>query len=172
MMIGEEKIILGGNSSYALGNTATPTLTSANTGGGLTGNVGYGVGVVALTLDAYLNGSLAGGMPQTIARTNADSSTDTVNGGTANPSAQANIINANTGATTTISATVTALAGAVAYAWYWGANSGNLTLGAITTINSVLITAAATGNASQPGGNFQALTAPTSHVTRWCSTAC
>jgi hypothetical protein len=158
-MIMEERLILGGNSSYALGNTATPTLTSANTGGGLTGNVGYGVGVVALTLDAYLNGSLAGGVPQTIARTNADSSTDTVNCGTANPSAQANIINANTGATTTISATVTALAGAVAYAWYWGANSGNLTLGAITTINSVLITAAATGNASQPGGNFQALVA-------------
>jgi hypothetical protein len=79
MMIMEERLILGGNSSYALGNTATPTLTSANTGGSLTGNTGYGVGVVALTLDAYLNGSLAGGVPQTIARTNADSSTDTVN---------------------------------------------------------------------------------------------
>lgn len=157
LMIGEERIILGGNSSYALGNTPTPTLTSANTGGSLTGNTGYGVGCVALTLDAYLNGSLTAGVPQTITRTNADSSTDTVNCGTARPSSQANIINANTGATTTISASVTAVAGAVAYAWYWGANSGNLTLGAITTINSVLITAAATGNASQSGGNFQAL---------------
>jgi hypothetical protein len=157
-MIGEEKIILGGNSSYALGNTATPTLTSANTGGSLTGNTGYGVGVVALTLDAYLNGSLAGGIPQTLARTNADGSSDTVNGGMARPSSQANIINANTGSATTISASVTALAGAMAYAWYWGANSGNLTLGAITTINSVLIAALPTGNATASGGNFQALT--------------
>lgn len=158
-MIGEERIILGGNASYALGNTPTPSVTSANTGGTFTGNTGFGVGVVALTLDAYLNGSLSGGIPQTITRTNADGSTDTVNGGMANISAQANIINANTGSVVSYAATVTAVAGAVAYAWYWGANSGNLTLGAITTINSVSITAAATGNASQPGGNFQALAA-------------
>lgn len=161
MMIGEEKLILGGNSSYALGNTPTPTLSSANTGGSLTGNTGYGVGCVALTLEGYLMASLTGGIIQSFTRTNAGvSSTDTVNGGTARPSTQANVINANTGTTTTISASVTAVAGAVAYAWFWGANSGNLTLGAITTINSVLITAAATGTASGNGvANFQALTA-------------
>lgn len=158
-MIAEEKIILGGVSSYPLGNTPTPTLTTANTGGSVTGNIGFGVGCVALTLDAFLNGSLAGGIPQTITRTNADGSTDTVNGGTARPSSQANITTAVSSNVSTVSASVTSVVGAVAYAWYWGANSGNLTLGAITTINSVLITASATGNASQAGGNFQALTA-------------
>jgi hypothetical protein len=160
MMIAEERVILGGNSSMALGNTPTPTLSSANTGGGLTGNIGYGVGVVALDFEAYMLASVTTGVVQSIARTNADSSTDTINGGTARPSSQANVINANTGATTTISATVAAVPGAVAYAWFWGANSGNLTLGAITTINSVLITAAAAGTASGSGvANFQALTA-------------
>ena len=159
MMIQEERIILGGNSGYALGNTPTPTLTSANSGGSLLGGANYGVGVVALTLDAYLNGSLSGGIPQTITRTNADGTSDTINGGMARPSTQANIATAASANVSTISASVTAVAGALAYAWYWGANSGNLTLGAITTINSVLIAAAATGNASQSGGNFQALAA-------------
>lgn len=160
LMIDEERKIIGGNSSLALGNTPTPTLSSANTGGTLTGNIGYGVGCVALGFDGYLLAAVSTGIVQTVTRTNADASTDTVNCGTARPSSQANVINANVGATTTISATVTAVAGAVAYAWFWGANSGNLTLGAITTINSVLITAAATGVAVAPGVvNFQALTA-------------
>lgn len=159
MMMQEERIILGGNSSYALGNTPTPTLTTANSGGSLTGGANFGVGVVALTLDAYLNGSLAGGVPQTVVRTNADGTSDTINAGTARPSTQANVAVAASANVSTISATVTAVAGAVAYAWYWGANSGNLTLGAITTINSVLISAVATGNASAAGGNFQALVA-------------
>jgi len=159
MMISEEKIILGGNNSLSVANTPTPTLTSANTGGTLTGNVGYGVGVVALTFEGYLNASLTTGILQSFVRTNADASTDTISGGTALPATQANIINSNTGTTTTISATVAPVAGAVGYAWFWGANSGNLTLGAITTINSVLITANATGTASGGGvANYQALT--------------
>lgn len=159
MMIAEEKVILGGNNSLSLANTPTPTVTSANTGGGLTGNAGFGVGCVALTFEGYLNASLTGGIVQSYTRTNADATTDTISGGTALPSAQANIINANTGSTVSYSASVTPVAGAVAYAWFWGANAGNLTLGAITTINSVLITANATGTASGSGvANFQALT--------------
>ena len=160
LMISAEKVILGGNNSLSVANTPTPTLTSANTGGSLTGNVGYGVGCVALTFEGYLNASLSTGIVQSFTRTNADASTDVISGGTALPSTQANIINSNTGSTTTISASVTAVAGAMGYAWFWGANAGNLTLGAITTINSVLITANATGVAVSPGVvNFQALTA-------------
>jgi hypothetical protein len=155
MMIAEEKVILGGNNSFALGITGNATLTTANTGGTVV-NGNYGVGCMALGFDAYMIGSLSGGIPQTISRTNADSSTDNINCGTATPGTQANI--ATTGSNvSTISATVPAVVGAVAYAWYWGANTGNLTLGAITTINSVLITAAATGNASKTGGNWNAL---------------
>jgi hypothetical protein len=157
MMIAEEKVILGGNNSLALGNTPNPTLTTANTGGSLLGGGNFGVGCMALGFEAYLTASLSGGIPQTISRTNADGSSDTINGGTARPSSQANIAAAASANISVISASVTAVAGAVAYAWYWGANTGNLTLGAITTINSVLITATATGNASKAGGNFQAL---------------
>lgn len=160
MMIGEEKVILGGNSSMALGNTPTPSLTSANTGGSLLSATGYGVGCVALGFDGYMLAAVSTGVVQSITRTNADGTTDTVTGGTARPSTQANVVSATSANVSTISATVTAVAGAVAYAWFWGANSGNLTLGAITTVNSVLITAAAAGAASGSGvANFQALSA-------------
>lgn len=160
VMIGEEHVILGGNSSLALGNTPTPTLTSANTGGALLGNVGYGVGCVALTYDGNRLAAVSTGIVQSYTRTNADASTDVVNGGTARPSTQANVTTAASANVSTISASVAAVAGAVAYAWFWGANSGNLTLGAISAINSVLITAAAGGVAVSPGVvNFQALTA-------------
>jgi hypothetical protein len=160
MMIGEEKVILGGNTSMALGNTPTPTLSSANTGGSLLAATGYGVGCVALGFDGYMLAAVTTGIVQTISRTNADGTIDVVNGGSARPSAQANVVTAASANVSTISASVTAVAGAVAYAWFWGANAGNLTLGAITTINSVLITAAATGVTVAPGiANFQALAA-------------
>lgn len=160
-MIAEEKIILGGNSGLALGNTATPTLTDVTTGGALTANTSYGVGCVALGFDGYMLAAVSTGVVQTITRTNADATTDTINCGTAKPSSQANVTTAADASNThCIRASVTAAAGAVAYAWFWGANSGNLTLGAITTINSVLISAAAAGAAVSPGvANFQALAA-------------
>jgi hypothetical protein len=159
-MIGEEKVILGGNASLSLGNTPTPTLSSANTGGSLTNNVSYGVGCVALTFEGMMLASVPTGVVQSYTRTNTDGSTDTINGGCANPSAQANVTTAVSANVSTISASVTPVAGAVAYAWFWGLANANLTLGAITTINSVLITAAATGNSSAPGtANFAALTA-------------
>jgi len=161
MMIAEEKVILGGNNSLSLANTPTPSLTVANTGGTMTGNISYGVGCVALTFEGYLASSLTTGVVQSYTRTNADASTDSISGGTALPSTQANVANACTANTGTLSATVTAVAGAVGYAWFWGANSGNLALGAITTINSVLITTTtATSTALSPGIiNFQALAA-------------
>jgi hypothetical protein len=160
MMIAEERVILGGNSSMALGNTPAATLSSANSGGSLTGNLSYGVGCVALTFEGYLLASLTTGIVQSFVRTNADSSTDTILGGCARPSTQANVTTSVSANISTIAASVTAVAGAVAYAWFWGPASGNLTLGAITTINSVAITAAATGAAVSPGvANFQALAA-------------
>lgn len=155
MMIAEEKVILGGNNSLSLANTPTPTLSTANTGGTIV-NGNYGVGCVALTFEGYLLAAVSTGIVQSTLRTNADATTDRINGGTALPSTQANI--ATTGSNlSTISMSVTAVAGAVAYAWFWGANSGSLTLGAITTINSYTATAAATGNISQTGCNFSAL---------------
>jgi hypothetical protein len=160
LMIEEEKGILGGNSGFALGNTPVPTLTSANSGGTLTGNISYGVGCVALTFQGLQVARVAGGVVQSYTRTNADGSTDTVSGFCARPSTQANVTTAVSANVSTISATVTPVAGAFAYAWFWGAAAGNLTLGAITTINSALLSANAAGTATSPGtANFNALTA-------------
>lgn len=159
-MIAEEQVILGGNNSFALGNTPTATLSSANTGGSLLAATSWGVGCVALGFDGYMRAAVSGGVVQSITRTNADGTSDTINGGTARPSTQANVTTAASANISTISASVAPVAGAVAYAWFWGLAAGNLTLGAITTINSVLITANATGTASAPGvANFNALTA-------------
>ena len=160
-MIEEEFLILAGNTSLALGTTGNATLTQSNTGGSLLGNTAYGVGVVALSMDGYRRAKLAGGVVQTYVRTNADGTTTTLNGGTAAPSTQVNITTANDAANAhSINATVTAVPGAVGYAWFWATAAANLTLGAITAINSVLITATATGTTVSPGtANFAALAA-------------
>jgi len=154
-MIGEEKIILGGNNGLSLANTGSITLTTANTGGTLN-NQSYGVGCVALTFEGFQLASLTTGIVQSYTRTNADSSTDLINGGTNLKATQANVtVNTQAG---TISASVTPIAGAVAYAWFWGAAAANLTLGAITTISSALITANATGTGAGNGtANYAAL---------------
>ena len=142
LMIGEEKVILGGNSSLSLGKTPQPTVVASNAGGSLAAGT-YSVICAALTLDGYLAATVVGGVRGMVARTNADYSSETYGGGTAIPSNNATGVTA--GATGSLTASLpSAVAGAVAYAWFWGA-AGSETLGAITTINSVQITAAATG---------------------------
>lgn len=159
-MIEEERLILGGNTSLALGNVGTVTLSQSNAGGALIGNTSYGVGCVALTVDGYRRAKVAGGVVQQYTRSNADGTTTTLNGGTSGPSAQANVTTANDSANLhSISASVAAIPGACAYAWFWGLASGNLTLGAITLINSYVIAANAGGATVSPGqSNFNALT--------------
>lgn len=157
LMIEEEMLLLGGNTSLALGTTPTPTAAGATTGGTLPAAT-YSVICVALGLQSYwdvagLNNGMVGQsfdaasavVRAEITRTNADGSTDTFGAGTARKSAAASATVAS-GSTGSISASVTPVKGAVAYAWYWGA-SGSERLGAVTTINSVLITAAADGAA-------------------------
>lgn len=137
LMLGEEAVILGGNGTLALGTTPTPSLTASTTGGTMTATTKY-VAVVALTLAGYVGSSVAGGIPTSITRTNADGSTDTYGGGSAQKSAAASV--ATTGTTGSIVATVTAVRGAIAYAWYWGASAAAATLGAITTVNTATLT--------------------------------
>ncbi len=148
LMIGEEKMILGGNNGIALGTTPTPTTGTSTTGGSLAAAT-YLVYCVALTMDGFLGASVSGGLPLSGNRTLADGTTEAYNAGTAIKSSSAS--QATTGATSTISASVAAVNGAVAYAWFWGV-SGSEVLGAITTINSVLITAAATGSQNISAG--------------------
>ncbi len=141
LMLGEEAMILGGCTSTPLGTTPTPTLTGPPTGGTLAAQT-WSVICAALTLDGLMNGSIAAGVQGQISRTNADLSVDTFGGGVARKSANATVV--TTGTTSSITASVTPVSGALGYAWFWGA-AGAEVLGAITTINSVVITATAGG---------------------------
>lgn len=141
LMVQEERMILGGNNSVAFGTTATPTTATATTGGTLAAQT-WSIICVALTMDGMKESSIANGVMVPYTRTNTDSSTDTVTGFHGAKSVAAS--QATTGATSTISASVTAVAGAAGYAWFYGL-SGSEVLGALTSINSVLITAAAVG---------------------------
>lgn len=137
VMISEEKMIIGGNSSVNLGTTPTPTAAGSATGGALSDGTYY-VGCVALTHDGWSRATVATGVVQTIARTNADGSSDTINGGAAAPSNQSSGVTLNAGtAVQRVHANVTAVKGAIAYAWYLGSSASHLYLQQITTINSV-----------------------------------
>ena len=140
MMLKEEMAILAGNASLQLGTPATPSLSAAGSGATLPAAT-YSVIVVGLTIEGYQNSSLAAGIATTKTITGADGKTFVLNGGSSNKSANA------TQAVTlgqTLSASVAALSGAVAYAWYVG-TAGAETLQAITTINSATFAAPLTG---------------------------
>ena len=148
-MIQEERLILGGNTSLALGQTATPTLAAVGNGGTLTAGT-KSVICIALGLQAYLDvvGMNNGGIGQTfdpmysqvpgqITRTNADGSTSSFGGGSARKSAAATVTVTEGGS---ITATVSPTTGAVGYAWYMGA-AGSEKLISVTAINSLIIKA-------------------------------
>ncbi|MGH7033810.1 MAG: hypothetical protein ACREFL_08790 [Stellaceae bacterium] len=141
LMLQEEQIILAGNAGLALGTTSTPSLSASSSGGSLASGT-VSVICVAMTLDGFINASIAGGIPAQINRTNADGSTDNFGGGSARKSSNATV--AVTGPSGSVAATVAQTRGAVGYAWFWGV-SGSEILGAITSINSVSITATAAG---------------------------
>jgi hypothetical protein len=140
LMLKEEMAILAGNATLQLGTPATPTLSASGTGATLPAAT-YSVIVVALTLEGYQNSALATGVATTKTVTGADGKTFVLSGGSSNKS------NNTTHAVTlgqTLFAGVTAIQGAVAYAWYVGA-AGSETLQAITTINSASFSAPLTG---------------------------
>jgi hypothetical protein len=143
-MLGEELLILGGNTSVPLGTTPTPSLAPSTSGGSLTAAASpYSVICVALSLDAIVNGSITGGIQGGITRSNADGSSDTFGGGAAGKSANATA-SISSGTSGSIAASVAPVTGAMGYAWFWGA-AGSEVLGAITTINSLVIAANAAG---------------------------
>ncbi len=161
LMIGEEAMILGGCASVPLGTTPTPTLSDVGTGGGLPANAGLSVVCVALTHDGLSNATIPGGIQGQITRTNADGTTDTFGGGAARRSVSATITTANDGnATHLVRASVAPVAGALGYAWFWGA-AGAEALGALTGIASVAINGAAAGTqtAASLGANDNSVNA-------------
>ena len=144
VMIGEEKAIVGANASLALGLTPLPSVADAGTAKGIiNANTLVSVICVALTFDGFLADSVAGGVLASVSRTNTDGSSVTYGGGSAQKSSAASVTTANDATNTHgVSASVTAVNGAVGYAWFWGP-AGSEKLGQITTINSALLTTAA-----------------------------
>lgn len=140
-MIGEEKVILGGNNSVALGTTQTPSLTASGSGGTLATQT-LSVICVMLSFEGFLNASVAGGVQAQVTRLNADGSTSVYGGGSARKSLNQTV--AVTGPTGSVVASITPVAGAIAYAWFWGV-AGSETLGAISTTATYTVTATATG---------------------------
>lgn len=135
-MLKEEIAILCGNASLQLGTANTPTLSASGTGATLSAAT-YSVIVVGLTLEGYLNSSVANGVATSKTITGQDGMTFALNGGSGNKSTNA------TQAVTlgqTLNASVTGKAGEVAWAWYVG-TAGNEVLQSITTIPSLAISA-------------------------------
>lgn len=159
LMIDEEKILINGNATISLGVTPTPTLV-AGAVTGLTGSFASGtvyVICVALTGMGYLGYSPynsvtnQGGVLGQVTKVNADGTTDTYGGGSAQPSAEASIA---TSGTQVVTATAALVPGAFAYAWFVGSATGAEYLAGITPSNQAIFTKyPATTN--QPIGNLK-----------------
>jgi hypothetical protein len=151
-MEAEEKVILGGFGVTTLAATGSVTTATATTGGTIASGSQL-LTCVPLTVRGYNYSSVANGVKIPYTRNNADGSSDLINGFTGTPSASAA---ATTSAgTSTVSGSVAVVPGAAGYAWYLGL-SGSQLLAAITTINSVLLTAPPAGTqnlTSLPAGN-------------------
>lgn len=157
LMLGEEVLILGGNGSLELGVTPTPSLAALTSGGEMTDGT-VRVVCVALTLEGFINSTVAGGIPTVITKVNADGSTDTINGGSAQKSVAATIVLAGATSVQAVTASVDAVDGAVGYAWFWSDGAaGSELLGAITTTNTVTLTTdAGTGTQTAADGDLPA----------------
>jgi hypothetical protein len=149
----EEKVLLWGNTGLVSGGNGIPLGTAPTpvaalvAGGSLTAQA-TSVWVAALTPEGFFNSTVLGGVPTLVTRPNVGGTTDTYGGGSSQISAASNS-QTTTGGNLAISATVAVVKGAVAYAWFIGSTAGGAAaakLAAITTINSVLITANPTGS--------------------------
>lgn len=159
LMIDEEKILINGDASMPLGVTPTPTLIhGAITGlsGSFSGGTVYVVcvaltGMGQLAYSPYNSVTNTGGIVGQVTKINADASTDTYGGGSAQPSAEASTA---TSAGDLVTATVATIPGAFAYAWFVGSATGAEYFAGITPSNQAIFTKfPATTN--QPIGNLK-----------------
>lgn len=155
-MIGEEQVVVLGNASTPLGLTPTPSLSAAGTTGNWGGTVTVFVIAVALSglgwsgYTPYNPTSGTGGVPGQVSKVNVGGSTDTYGGGSAQPSTEASISGVT--AAQIVTASVAAVNGAVAYAWYVGTATGAETLAGITSSNKATFS-------KNPGTSAQPVTA-------------
>jgi hypothetical protein len=170
LRINEEAILIVGNSSSPLGTTPTPSLAHGTVAGqtGAFSGAQY-VSCVALAGFGFINyrtysaTSGLGGVPGQVTKTNADGSSDTYGGGSAAPSAIATVTPTGTEC---ITATVTAVTGALAYAWYVGTvnAAANLYLAGITPTNQAIFTSTPS-SANQPLSSLYVSAAPQDNST-------
>lgn len=153
-MIAEENIDLGGNATLVLSQPTAPTGADVTTGGAIPQSTNVVISVIALTHWGWQKSSVVNGVNLSASRTNMDGTTTTVAGGHSLISSATTVTTATDGLSThSVTAYTPVVKGAVAYAWYWGATSGAAQkLGAITTINTVLITVAQ-GTGTQAANN-------------------
>ena len=144
-MIKEEKIILGGNSSLALGQVSGVVHTPNATGGAIPGGTTMYCQIVALTVEGIQASSVANGLPISGTVTLADGTTESRKMGTSQPSAQVTDSVTSGGDVGSWSISWTAIPGAAGYAVYWGTTTGHATLGAIIPNNSIKITTSSGG---------------------------
>jgi hypothetical protein len=157
LRINEEGILVVGNASLPLGTTPTPTLSH----GAVTGQTGTFSGAtyvacVALAGFGFINyktynsTTQTGGVPGQVTKVNADGSSDTFGGGSAAPSAIATVTPTGTEC---ITANVTPVTGAMAYAWYVGSTASSpstMYFAGITSSNQAIFT-------KVPANTFQPL---------------
>lgn len=118
IMLSEEAMTIGGNSSYPLGIAPTPSITAAS--GGFSNGATVSVAVVALTPHGWATSGangVANGLTLTTTRNNADGTQDVVNGGCSAISAMS-AVTTTSGGNGKLTAKCTAVKGAVAYAWF------------------------------------------------------
>ena len=129
--IGMDKKLLGAQ-SFALATPGTPTVAASTTGGTIAASTAVAVKVAARTLSNYHFG------------------------GSTKASAAGSVTTGSGTATNSVTASVTAVPGAVAYDWYVGTYYVTT-----TTVNTVVITAVPSSNASVPNLPGLYSTAPT-----------
>lgn len=150
IMTEEEKIILGGNTT-TLGTVATPTASAVTDSSSTITAGSYSVKVSALTLVAanrvVTNQQLANMTGLEIAAT--DSSNNPIAGAFDGVTAASTAATVSVSAGEAISATVTPVKGALAYAWFVGA-AGSETLQIVTTNSALYLTALVAGGSAAP----------------------
>ena len=136
----EERTILAGNTSFQLGQTPTPTLVAATTGGAIPASTAVSVVCVALSYDGVYRANVATGIQGTYQRQTADGYLETVNNGVAVKSASVNVTTNSASTANMVTATVPAVRGAFGYGWYVGAIGAEMLM-AVTTVSQLVITA-------------------------------
>ena len=125
--------------AWGLGTAATPTLTSASTGGSMSQSTAVHVKVAARSGANYFLGGSG------IASSDATVTTSSV-----------------AGTTYSVTASIAAQAGAVAYDWFVGSSSGNQVYYTTTTVASVVITTVPTAAQALPTLPLLSTTVPAS----------